>query len=147
MHLTLGQAAKHAKVSKPYLSKLIKTGKISATREVNGEYRIDPSELDRLASIRSQKQKGNRVGERVNLPRETAWEAERQALLQLLSDREGVIADLRADRDAWRALAERMGQTLLLTEGEPRMKPRKKRWWQRRRGDAPRDPVREQPLS
>jgi excisionase family DNA binding protein len=120
MYLTLGQAAREAKVSKPYLSKLIKTGKISATREVNGEYRIDPCELDRLASIRKQRQQGNRAGERVNHAPVNTWEAERTALLQLLSDREQSIADLRADRDAWRALAERNEQRLLLAEAERR---------------------------
>jgi len=44
MQLTLGQAAQHAHVSKSYLSKLIRTGKITAERQPNGEFRIDPSE-------------------------------------------------------------------------------------------------------
>ena len=52
MKITLGQAAKQAGISKSYLSKLIKTGKISAERQPNGEFRIDPSELDRLSHIR-----------------------------------------------------------------------------------------------
>ena len=35
-------------VSKSYLSKLIRTGKIIAERQPNGEFRTDPSELDRI---------------------------------------------------------------------------------------------------
>jgi excisionase family DNA binding protein len=47
MKLTLGQAARQAGISKSYLSRLIKSGKISGERQENGELRIDPSELDR----------------------------------------------------------------------------------------------------
>src|SRR5215212_10784457 len=44
---TLGEAAKQAGVSKPTLSKAIKTGRISAEKQPNGSYRIQPAELFR----------------------------------------------------------------------------------------------------
>lgn len=44
---TLGTAAKHVGKSKPTISKAIKDGKLSATKE-NGVYQIDPSELNRV---------------------------------------------------------------------------------------------------
>jgi predicted site-specific integrase-resolvase len=54
MPLTLGQAAQHAHVSQSYLATLLRTGKITAARQPNGELRIDPSELDSISAIRSQ---------------------------------------------------------------------------------------------
>jgi predicted site-specific integrase-resolvase len=54
MQFSLGQAAQHAHVSKSYLARLIRTGKITAARQPNGEFRIDPSELDSISAIRSQ---------------------------------------------------------------------------------------------
>src|SRR3954454_21274280 len=45
---TLGEAAKQAGVSKPTLSKAIKTGRISAEKQPDGSYRIQPVELFRV---------------------------------------------------------------------------------------------------
>src|SRR3954447_5077192 len=45
---TLGEAAKQARVSKPTLSKAIKTGRISAEKQPDGSYRIQPAELFRV---------------------------------------------------------------------------------------------------
>ena len=45
--LTLGQAAKETGLSKPSISKAIKTGRLSAVKTENGEYQIDPVELFR----------------------------------------------------------------------------------------------------
>jgi hypothetical protein len=131
LSLTLGQAAIQAKVSKAYLSKLIKSGKISAARQPNGQFRIDPSELERISDIRSQTQRGNSGGERTDTAREQVLEAQLEAMRELLAEREREVQDLRTDRDAWRTQAERTAQTLLLTAGETRARPPKKRWWQR----------------
>ena len=129
MQLTLGQAAKHTGVSKSYLSKLIKTGKITAERQPNGEFRIDPSELDRIPEIRSQGRTENSPRERSDTQENTGWERERDLLTMLLHDREHHIQDLRQERDAWRQQAERAQQTLLLTAGEKKEAPKPKRWW------------------
>ena len=56
MALTLGQAAKIANVSKPTMSKWLKGGKLSGSKNKDGVYQIDKSELDRfLAFYRSEK--------------------------------------------------------------------------------------------
>jgi len=47
-YFTLGEAAKQAGVSKPTLSKAIKTGRLSAERQPDGSYRIQPVELFRV---------------------------------------------------------------------------------------------------
>ena len=133
MQLTLGQAAKHTGVSKSYLSKLIRTGKITAERQPNGEFRIDPSELERIAEIRSQGRTENSARERLDAQEKTAWEHERDTLLLMLQEREHQIQDLRQDRDAWRQQAERAQQTLLLTAGAKHEEPKSKRWWRWRK--------------
>ena len=48
MTYTLGDAAKATGLSKPTISKAIKTGRLSATKNPNGSYSIDPSELHRV---------------------------------------------------------------------------------------------------
>lgn len=47
IYLTLGEAAKAANVSKPTLSKAVKEGRLSAEKQPDGSYRIQPSELFR----------------------------------------------------------------------------------------------------
>jgi excisionase family DNA binding protein len=128
MKLTLGQAARQAGISKSYLSRLIKSGKISAERQENGEYRIDPSELDRLADIRPHgHDSGNSVSERSETPRELVLQREVELLRELLSDKEQTLEDVRRERDAWRQQA----QTLLLTGGQKQ--PRRWRLWRKGR--------------
>jgi excisionase family DNA binding protein len=133
MQLTLGQAARHIGISKSYLSKLIKNGKVSAERQPNGEFRIDPSELDRIAEIRSQGRSENGSQERLNTQENAGWERERDLLMMLLHDREHQIQDLRQERDAWRQQAERAQQTLLLTTGSKAEEPPARRWWRWRK--------------
>ena len=122
MKLTLGQAARQAGISKSYLSRLVKSGKISAQRQENGEFRIDPSELDRLADIRTHgHDTGNRMSERLETPRELVLQREVELLREMLRDKEQTLQDVRGERDAWRQQA----QTLLLTAGETKSR----RWW------------------
>ena len=122
MKLTLGQAAKQAGISKSYLSRLIKSGKVSAERQENGELRIDPSELDRLVMSRAHgRDQGNSASERLETPREQVLQREVELLRELLRDKEQTLQDARAERDAWRHQA----QIVLLTEGERRSR----RWW------------------
>lgn len=48
MSYTLGEAAKATGLTKPTLAKAIKNGKLSATKNDNGSYSIDPAELHRV---------------------------------------------------------------------------------------------------
>ena len=48
MTYTLGDAAKATGISKPTLSKAIKSGKISAIKNEDGSFSIDPAELHRV---------------------------------------------------------------------------------------------------
>lgn len=48
MSYTLGQAAKATGLSKPTISEAIKKGRISASKNENGAFEIDPAELHRV---------------------------------------------------------------------------------------------------
>src|SRR5215217_447789 len=54
MYLSLGQAAKETGMDKATISRAIKSGKLSATRQENGGYAIDPAELFRVFAPASQ---------------------------------------------------------------------------------------------
>jgi hypothetical protein len=54
MHLSLGQAAKATGRDKSTISRAMKSGKRSATRQENGGYAIDPAELFRVFAPVSQ---------------------------------------------------------------------------------------------
>ena len=54
MPFSLSKAAKVAGVSKTTIHKWVKTGKLSATKGLNGIYSIDHSELERVTSARKQ---------------------------------------------------------------------------------------------
>ena len=48
MAYTLGQAARAANVSKTTIQRAIKSGRLSASRQLDGSYLIDPAELHRV---------------------------------------------------------------------------------------------------
>ena len=118
MKLTLGQAARQAGLTKATLSRYVKQGKISAEKQADGSYRIDPSELDRLPDIRAARNGLDTPVTPTMKPSETPPETgvipleverlrtlvqERDRLLQererLLQDRERQIEDLRRRLD------------------------------------------------
>src|SRR4051812_42189829 len=50
--LTLGAAAKLTGLNRTTVLRAIKSGRLSATRQDDGSYRIDPAELERVYTIR-----------------------------------------------------------------------------------------------
>jgi hypothetical protein len=138
-------------VSKPTLSKAISSGRLSAEKQADGSYRIQPAELFRVYPPES---RGNRFDRSDGGERETGsadWLAdsevallrERLALLTEERERERTqltdqIQDLRrrldAEAEARRAEAEeRRKMTALLTD---QRQHRRRRWWWQRKGDG-----------
>lgn len=121
--LSLSQAAKLTGKSKSTINRAIKTGKLSAARNEDGSYSIDPAELSRAFDVeppegskRSNAElDGTRLLERI------------QALEAMLSREREVSADLKEDRDRWRQQA-----AALLTDQRPTDSTRI-RWWHLRR--------------
>jgi hypothetical protein len=121
MH-TLTTAAKAIGLNRSTVLRAIKSGKISAAKDENGEWQIDPAELHRVyppvaatpapTSAEQQHATARAADEAVRLE-------EKIAMLKALADvmREQ-LNDVRKDRDAWRSQAE--GNQRLLTAAQPR---------------------------
>lgn len=122
MSYTLGDAARAAGKSKTTLHRAIKSGRISATKEEDGSYSIDPAELHRvfppvtgarptvLLHRNDVEQQSNTLETlRIQLEMQQK-ERERERLLL-----QETIADLREDRDKWRQQA-----TALLEDHRPK---------------------------
>ena len=123
MHLTLSQAAKHVGINKATLP-VYQTGKISATKQEDGSYHIDPSELDRLRELMGADTRNvtpsiqpASTGE-IALLRELLAEKDRT-----MAEKDRTIQDLLQERDEWREQCKK--QLVLLPPGTPQ----KKRWW------------------
>ena len=119
MVYTLGEAAKATGKSKATISKAIKSGRISAKKDETGTFNIDPSELHRVYPLTVSSERNEtpnhtpRNTENDGLVREL--QARLEAAHERLSDKEGVISDLREDRDRWRQQA-----TALLSDRRPK---------------------------
>lgn len=146
MSYTLGEAAKAVGKSKTTLHRAIKSGKISAHRVPNGSYSIDPSELHRVFPVvlpvtgtrpllRNDSEQQINTIETLRIQLELQ-EKERQRERALLQE---TIADLREDRDRWRAQATgllsdlRTAQEKVAPAASPEVlpQPRPKGFWKR----------------
>ena len=123
--LTLGQAAKETGLSKPSISKAIKTGRLSAVKTESGEYQIDPVELFRVYPVTSKPKANTLQEETLSLP--NGLQAALDAMRELLGQVEGERDDLRrrldeeaADR---RASAEEVRRLTLLITHQPKPEP------------------------
>lgn len=106
---TLGSAAKAAGKSKATISKALKSGRLSGFKGDDGVFHIDPAELHRVYPPVSQSEheetpKGLLKDTHTNiLIRDLEMRLE--TVQQRLADKDGVIDDLREDRDRWRQQA------------------------------------------
>ncbi len=122
MVYTLGKAAKATGKSKATISKAIKSGKISAEKQNNGSYKIEPSELHRVDEPVSE----TIENERLETPKKNDVNTEQlikikelelrlEVASEKLEDKENQLDDVRQDRDKWRqqatALLENKAET------------------------------------
>ncbi len=119
MSYTLGEAAKATGKSKATISKAIKGGRISATKDETGTFSIDPAELHRVYAPTVSKEQDKTPGKLTENTANGGLIRELQARLEAaqdrLADKETVISDLREDRDKWRQQA-----TALLADQRPK---------------------------
>lgn len=106
MAYTLGEASKATSKSKATISKAIKSGRISASKNENGVFEIDPSELHRVYPPVGQ----SKHIETLQVNRDDSevikeLRARIDTVQERLSDKDTVISDLREDRDKWRQQA------------------------------------------
>jgi hypothetical protein len=143
--LSLGQAAKLARVGKTTLTRAIRAGRLSATRNDTGGYAIDVAELERVYRLHAPVEGQDATDRAVPLVHrataEAALEGEITALREMLAMMREQAVDLREDRDRWRSMCERLSlpaptpQTppvpLALPAPKPDAKPTT--WWRWRR--------------
>ncbi|MGR3467012.1 MAG: hypothetical protein ACU0CI_03975 [Shimia sp.] len=137
-NLSIREAVKHYQVSRPTLTKALKSGKVSGTQDDQGKWSIDPSELARVYQPRAsasdspeQALTGQPAGNLAtpNTPDPAELEALRAQLAEV--ELRAVKAETRAD--AAELLAKERAERI---EDLRRMLPppelsRKRRWWQR----------------
>jgi excisionase family DNA binding protein len=138
MGLTIGEAAQQTGKSKSTLSRAIKQGKISASRNDDGSFSIAESELFRVykrvwsATVEAAKNTKNDADATLSATQEKDIEiatlrAELHAAREKIDDLKQMAEDIREDRDNWRQQANR----LLAAPPQPEQK---KGFWDRLRG-------------
>jgi hypothetical protein len=134
----LKQAAEMTGRNQSTIHRAMKNGKLSYTVDDNGQRWIDPAELERWASQNPSRPDGSNDGAQGQSNYVQAHELRAQlelertrvaGLQERLADKDAIVADLREDRDRWRAQAER----LVLTDQREPANPPVRRWWQLRR--------------
>ena len=116
MTYSLAAAAEAAHVNKTTILRAIKKGKVSATKDEHGEYRIDPAELHRVYPLQPTRSDAEQQAMHQHatgaLPLEIAIElvkkdSDIERLKALHDYMEQQLTDLKADRDHWREQANR----------------------------------------
>jgi hypothetical protein len=134
MAYSLGQAAKAAGISKTSLHRAIQKGRVSAAKNDNGSYEIEPSELHRVyPPVTDEDRSANPDLEQIRTP-ETAVETvvlrrEVELLRERLADKETVIIDLkeRLDQSEQERREKDRQLTALLTDQRPQQQPEQPR--------------------
>ena len=126
--LTLSKAAKVVGVSKATIHRAIKSGRISAARQDDGSYLIDPAEINRLYPHGLDLYNGGTpetgfdYGNRKRSETTSAIAviaAELAGARQLIETLRLQVEDLRSDRDAWRLQAETAQRLLAQSRDAP----------------------------
>ena len=128
MSYTVGQAAKATGKSKPTISRAIKTSAISAVKNGDGSYTIDPAELHRVFPPVMSASNENPDLKRSDTP---TLQREIELLRELLTDKDGVIDDLRQrlDREGEERRQAQAQLTALLTDQREAETPKRRSWW------------------
>jgi excisionase family DNA binding protein len=141
--LSLREAAEQTGTSKSTIFRAIRAGRLSADRDQDGNFAIDPAELFRVYPPKSEEVALTRSESRVEGQDASAFdtvelrvrnaelEGQIKALRLLLETAQKREEDLKSERDRWAAQAER----LVLTAPQPvaQQQPQQRGWWPFRR--------------
>ena len=130
MAYSLGQAAKAAGISKTSLHRAIQKGRVSAAKNDNGSYEIEPSELHRvyppvIDEERSANPDLGHVGTQETAIETEVLRREVQLLRERLGDKDAVITDLkdRLDQSEQERREKDRQLTALLTDQREKPTP------------------------
>ncbi|MGL1889775.1 MAG: hypothetical protein OCD76_24895 [Reichenbachiella sp.] len=135
MKHSLNEAAKLCGRAKSTLSKAIKSGRMSASKNDKGQFEIDPIELDRVfpyaVTDQSPEPTQNTSSEHENTIENSVLKAKLEAKDELFERLKSEIEDLKSQRNEWREQAKELttqnkSQTLLIENLSPKaeIKPR-----------------------
>ena len=115
--LTLTEAAKETGLSRSAVFKAIKSGKVSATKDENGHFQIDPAELFRVYDPVNKENVSSEQQETAREPKETAENMVLKVRLETMGE---LLRQVQSERDDLRRrlddeAAERRNLTALLT--------------------------------
>jgi hypothetical protein len=106
---SMGEAARAVGRSKAAISRAIANGTISAEKQPNGSYKIDPAELHRVYPKINGQPNEKKVADTVELNAQNReLQAKLEAAAQRLAELKDELADLRDDRNQWREQAQRL---------------------------------------
>jgi hypothetical protein len=106
MNYTLGAAAKATGKSKTTIQRAVSKGLISATKEKNGRYSIDPSELHRVFPMVSSETSSKTIKVEALRPHDdTVIQVKLEAMEAMLEREREALTEMRSDRDAWKQQA------------------------------------------
>jgi hypothetical protein len=119
---SLKQAADAVGRGKPAILKAIKSGRISAKKDDNGQWQIDPAELHRVYPVTATGNSSDTApGERQETPENSGIGPDIQSLRERLAEKDAMIADLRTERDRLLGIVETQAQQVRrqLTDQRP----------------------------
>lgn len=129
MKLTAGQAAKAVGVSTATITRAIKRGRISAAKDEDGAWQIEPAELHRtFPPVAPQADTQSEVQRDVTPPQEGEMRVELARMEERLRAAEERREAAERDRDAWRMQAERLTMALPAPAATA-PPPKRRRWW------------------
>jgi len=121
---TLKQAAQKVKKSKSTLHRDVTTGKISGQKGKNGEWLIQPSELERVYSLIPYETENEEATGQI----QAVFEAHETALMQQkIEFLERMLQEAKAERDDWKHQAQRL--LLSAPEQQDNQKENKGFWY------------------
>src|SRR5262249_12163779 len=133
MSYRLAEAAAACNLNRSTVRRAIKTGKVSATKDVHGQWHIEPGELHRVYPPRTEAGIDERVRAYIS---EVALLRERIEDLKTLTDEYRVwVRDLAEQRDRAEARAAELDKRLLAYQPPvPILPPQRRQWWRRLAG-------------
>lgn len=116
MPYSLGEAARATGRNKTTISRAIQSGKLSATRNPDGSYTIDPAELARVFPFDPATDGATVEAQRSATPDATVTVAVLEERVAQLEQR---LVEVETQRDQWHDQAERLTRLLMAPQPEP----------------------------
>lgn len=134
MSISAKEAADLVGMTKQGIIKAIRSGKISAEKNIHGTWEIQAVELFRVyppisTAVNSEGEQPTNVDTNSTPVQDDSLRVENEQLRQRLADKDDVIADLRQRLDA--EAEERRKLTHILTDKQQQPATTRTSWWQR----------------